>query len=87
MSSSAGRPFGVNAGSFADASIESVNAAAAAAAEGIAQAMARVTERQAASAAFMAQHGAEVVNGHTPVGTIPPVLNGADNGGLGSSPQ
>jgi hypothetical protein len=45
----------------------------AAAAEGITQAMARVTERQAASAAFMAQHGAEVINGHTPVGTIPPV--------------
>jgi hypothetical protein len=70
----------MNAGSFADASIETLAVDAMNAAEGVAQAMVRVTERQAASAAFISQHGAEVVNGHSPVGTVPPVLNGADNG-------
>ena len=80
MSSAAGRPFGLFAGTFADSSIETLAVDAANAAEGIAQAMARVADRQATSAQFMVQHGAEVINGHVQVGVVPPSLNGADNG-------
>jgi len=74
VNSSAGRPFGMNAGSFADASIETLVVDVANAAEGIAPANVRVAERQAASAQFLQQHGAEVIYGHMQVGVGSPVV-------------
>ena len=58
MSSAAGRPFGMNAGSFADASRETLDADAAAVAAEIAPALARQAQWQAQAAAFVAAHGA-----------------------------
>ena len=78
--SNAGRPFGVNAGSFADSSRETLEADMAVAAEGIAQALTRIEERQAQSEAFITAHGAQVLDGHTQVGTIPPSLAGDHQG-------
>jgi hypothetical protein len=69
VNSSAGRPFGVNAGSFVDASRDTLAADTAAAAAQIGPALARQAEFQANAALFIAQHGAQVLNGHTEVGT------------------
>jgi hypothetical protein len=38
----------------------------------LADAMARVEERQAQSAQFIVEYGAAVVDGHSPVGSVPP---------------
>lgn len=89
VSGGAGRPFGLNAGSFADSSYDTLAADTAAAAAAMPDVLARVAARQVQSAQFIADHGHEVVDGHTPiVEMIPPVLAGLDDPGslnLGSA--
>jgi hypothetical protein len=76
--SNAGRPFGVNAGSFADSSRETLEADMAVAAEGIVQALTRVTARQAQSATFMYASGEAANNGFS-VDVEPPSIGGPHN--------
>lgn len=64
-------------GSYPDTSAQAIAADTAAAQAGIASAVARNEKRQAESAAFIAQHGAAVNNGHSAVDTVPPSLDGS----------
>ena len=74
--SGAGRPFGMNAGSYADSSIETLTTDGSVTAAGVAAAMVRVSERLAQSAKFIDEHGAAVLDGHDQVGTVPPSIGG-----------
>jgi len=66
-------------GSFVNANEAGVAADIETMASQIAGVIARVQQRQAESAAFVAQWGAQVLNGHTQVGDmVPPVLAGVD---------
>ena len=78
MPDGSGRPFGMNAGSYADASIETLTADGSVTAAGVAAAMLRIAERQAQSATFIQEHGADVVDGHAQVISVaPPSIGGA----------
>jgi len=65
----AGRPFGVNAGSWVDSSRDTLEADMAVIAAGVAPALDRQAQYQAQSASFIVKHGAEVLPGHNDVGT------------------
>ena len=71
-------------GSFVDANEASKAADIADAASQIAGLMARVAQRQAEAAQFVAEYGAAVIGGHTLNVLVPPVLAG-DRGGTNES--
>ena len=61
-------------GSYIDAAGPTIAADIAAAAAGIGPALARFENGQTAAAAFVAQHGAAVNDGHADVGYLPPFI-------------
>ena len=61
-------------GSYIDASAPTHAADAAAIEAQIGPATARFENAQAAAAAFVAEHGAAVIGGHSEVGYLPPML-------------
>jgi hypothetical protein len=63
-------------GSYFDTAAATEAADAAACAASMAGTTARIAERQALSAAFIAEWGAGVVDGHTSVVLVPPFLAG-----------
>jgi hypothetical protein len=61
-------------GSYVDAAAATISADEAAVAAGIGPALARFENAQTTAAAFVAQHGAAVNNGHADVGYLPPFI-------------
>ena len=74
MPDGSGRSFGMNAGSYADASFETLTADGSLTAAGVAAAMARVADRQVQAAAFINASGAQA-GGHD-VGDVSASLGG-----------
>jgi len=76
MSGAAGAPFGANAGSFFDASNETLKADIATAAALVPKAVALWQASNGQAGRFIAEHGVQVTGGHAQVGIEPPTIGG-----------